>query len=309
MGSYLVVGASGYVGTRFVERLLDQGHRVRGVVRNNDSEKVERLAARGMVVWTGDVTRTESLHGVAEGVEYVYNLTSAFALETGPCRRTFVDGNRNLIGACSRSRSVRSYIFASSFAPYGDAVDALVDEDSLVAPTYALGEVMAEAELAVMDAVQQHHFPAIILRLAAIYGPGRDFIDIVRNSTLTIYGDGRNYLPHIHVEDLLTVLEQVAIAGQPGAIYNVGDDEPLRQIELYAEVRRRLGMLPPRTYSPETALHAGIDPSIVGRSLASVRMSNRRLKHDLNLALRYPSCWNWLNECLPLPLELEVAAS
>ncbi len=306
MGSYLIVGASGYVGMRFAEHLLAQGHRVRGAVRNPDTPAVERLAARGMVVWTADITRPDSLQGIADGIDYVYNLTSAFPLETGPCRRTFVAGNQHLIAACSRSRSVKAYIFASSFAPYADAGDAWVCEDSPIAPQYALGSVMADAELAVMQAVQQHHFPAIILRLAAIYGPGRDFIDAVRNSTLTIYGDGRNYVPHIHVDDLLAVLQAIATSGQPGAIYNVCDDEPLRQIDLFSEVRQRLGMLPPRTYSPETALHAGIDPSIVGRSLASVRMSNQRLKHDLALELRYPGCWHWLDERLPQLLELAV---
>jgi nucleoside-diphosphate-sugar epimerase len=165
---------------------------------------------------------------------------------------------------------------------------------------------MVEAEQTIMNVVRDHHFPAIILRVGNIYGPQRDFVDAVRNGTLTLIGDGRNYLSHIHIDDLLTALERVVEYGQPGAIYNVADDEPVRSIDLYSEVRQRLGMLPPRTYSSIKALQSGLDPSIVGRTSASVRLSNARLKHDLGLELRYPNYHAWLDEQLGIAQELET---
>lgn len=308
MAYYLIAGASGYVGSQLAERLLSRGHRVRGLVRNPDSPTVERLAARGMCVWIGDVTRAETLSGVADGVDYVYNLTSRLAIENGSVRRTYVDGNQNLIAACSRARSVRAYVFSSSVAPYGDAGDALVSEDHPVAPSFPLGEVLAEAERTIMGAAHDHRFPAIILRVAAIYGPGRDPVEAVESGMATIYGDGRNYVSHIHIADLVDVLERVAVDGQPGAIYNVGDDEPLRQIELLSEVRQRLGMVPPRTFSPAAALAAGLDPTVVGTLRASVRLDNRRLKHDLALTLRYPSIRAWLDERLPVDEVIALGA-
>jgi nucleoside-diphosphate-sugar epimerase len=274
---------------------------VRGLVRSPDSEAVEALAHRGMSVWTGDLTRPDSLVGVADGVEYVLNLTSRLAIENGSVRRTYVDGNQNLIAACSRSRSVRTYLFTSSVAPYGDAGDALVDEDHPVAPTYPLGEVLAEAERTILRAAREHRFPAI-------YGPGRDPVDAMVGGVATLYGDGRNYVSHIHLDDLLAVLERIPAEGQPGSVYNVGDDEPLRQADVHAELRQRLGMVPPRSFSPQAALAAGIDPSVVGMSVASVRLDNRRLKHDLGLTLRHPSVRAWLDERLPVEESVVVAA-
>lgn len=308
MAYYLIAGAAGYVGSQLAQRLLEQGHRVRGLVRNADTELVEHLAARGMVVWQGDLTRPETLVGIADGIDYVYNLTSRLVLENGSVERTFIAGNQNLIAACSRARSVRAYVFTSNAAVYGDAGEAWLNEDSPVAPTYPLGHVMAAAERAIMELVQRHHFPAIILRLGAIYGPGRDLVEAVEKGLVTIYGAGRNFVSHIHIDDLLPILEAIAPRGQPGGIYNVGDDEPLRMFELYALVRRRLGMLPPRTYSPEVALGAGLDPTIVGRSLASARLSNARLKDELGLALRYPSVLDWLDERLEV-LHEQVAVA
>lgn len=306
MGYYLIAGASGYVGSRLAERLLERGHRVRGLVRSAESAVVERLAARGMGVWVGDVTRPESLAGVADGVEVVYNLTSRLLIDHGLVRQTFVDGNQNLIAACSRARSVRAYLFASNVAPYGDAGDTLVNEDYPVTPSYPLGAVMVEAEQTIMRAVREHRFPAIILRLASIYGPGRDLVDAVEGGLATLYGDGRSFVSHIQIEDLLEVLERAATDGQPGAIYNVGDDVPTRQIDLHAALRQRLGMVPPRTFSPAAALRAGIDQNVIGMLTASVRLNNARLKHDLGIELRYPSYWAWLDERLPVEENIAV---
>jgi nucleoside-diphosphate-sugar epimerase len=312
MGRYLVVGASGYVGARLSELLLTQGHYVRGLVRDPDQDIAQRLAGQGMAVWQGDITQPESLVGVASGVEHVFNLTTGFILESGSLRRVFVEGNRNLIAACSRARTLRSYSFISSAAPYGDRGDAWLSEDSPAAPCYPLGHVMAEAEQAIMDLVRRHHFPAMILRSGTIYGPERDVVDTVLSGTATLIGDGRNFISRIHIDDLLTVLDRLALAGQPGAIYNVADDEPMRTAEFYGEVRHRLGMLPPRMFPKDAALFAGMDPSVVGMASSSARLSNRRIKDELGLRLRYPTFRDWLNERLgaligaPLPADQEL---
>jgi nucleoside-diphosphate-sugar epimerase len=270
-----------------------------------DDEAVERLAGMGMAVWQGDVTQPESLVGVANGVEYVYNLTSRSVLENGSVRRVFVDGNRNLIAACSRARTVRAYVFAGNAAPYGDQGDAWLTEDSPVAPCYPLGDVMIEAEQAIMELVRAHHFPAIILRIGTVYGPERDFVDAVLSGTATLIGDGANFVARIHIDDLLAMLDGVALRGQPGAIYNVADDEPARAAVLYGEVRQRLGMVPPRLFSKAGALFSGLDSSVVGMSSASARLSNARIKHDLDMTLRYPNFRVWLDQRLA-PLEREA---
>jgi nucleoside-diphosphate-sugar epimerase len=249
-----------------------------------------------MVVWTGDVTRPDTLVGIADGIDYVYNLTSRSVLSNGALRETLVAGNQHLIAACSRARRVRAYIFTSSGAPYGDAGPELVTEDTGVNPCCPLGQVMMEAEQAVMSLVQQHHFPAMILRLGRIYGPERDLLQGVLNHTATIFGDGDNYVSRIHIDDLLAVLEQMPLRGQPGAVYNIADDEPLRLSDLYHEIWQRFGIAPPQPYSREQALRSGLDPTIVEMSSASVRMSNARLKHDLGVNLRYPSYRAWLDE-------------
>ena len=299
MGRYLIAGAAGYVGSRLAEHLLARGHAVRGLVRDSESDAAQRLAARGAVIWQADLTQPDSLAGVAYGVEHVYNLTSRFVLENGSVRRLYVEGNRNLIAACSRSRTVRSYVFTGSTAPYGDRGDEWLTEDSAVAPSFPLAETMVAAEQVLLDAARRHGFPAIVVRSGAIYGPGRDPVETVRSGTATLIGDGRNFIAHIHVDDLVHILARLAEDGQPGAVYNAVDDEPVRAGEFFGTIRRRLGMVPPRVFPKEAALFAGIDPSVVGVASSSARVSNGRIRHELGVTLRYPSYRTWLDERLP----------
>lgn len=305
MGRFLIAGAAGYVGARLTARLLAQGHAVRGLVRDLESDTAQRLAALGAVIWQADLTTPEDLEGVAYNIDHVVNLTSRFVLENGSVRRLYVEGNRNLIAACSRSRSVRSYTFTSNTAVYGDHGDAWLTEDTRPAPSHPLAEALAAAELVLLDAAREHGFPAMILRCGTVYGPGRDPVEAVRGGTATLIGDGRNFMNHIQVDDLVALLERVAASGQPGAIYNAVDDEPARAAAFYGEIRRRLGMVPPRVFAREAALHAGIDPSVVGVASSSARASNRRIREELGATLQYPAFQTWLDERLPEHAELE----
>lgn len=308
MGRYLIAGAAGYVGSRLADHLLTSGHEVRGLVRTADRDVVQRLAARGMAVWEGDLTDPDSLVGVAHGIEHVFNLTTHTVLDDAQLTQVYVTGNRNLIAACSRSSSMRSYTFAGNVAPYGSCAAEWVTEATPAAPCYPLGDITYSAEQAIMGLVDQLRFPAIVLRIGSIYGPGRDFIAAVGSDTAALIGSGENYLPRVQIDDVIDILARVAEAGRPGAIYNVGDDDPTRAIDFYSTVRARLGMEPPSFVPTAAALSAGIHPSIVGMSAASVRLANERVKSELGIRLRYPSYLTWLNEQLPQPAAIEQDA-
>lgn len=80
---------------------------------------------------------------------------------------------------------------------------------------------------------------AIVLRVAGIYGPGRNPIDWVRTGRVT---PSRKYVNLIHVEDLASICLTALEHGKPGEAYNVSDGTPYLWSEICATAQQRWGV-------------------------------------------------------------------
>jgi hypothetical protein len=69
----------------------------------------------------------------------------------------------------------------------------------------------------------RREYGAIVLRVAGIYGPGRNPLDWIRTGKV---GPSRKYVNLIHVEDLAAICLLALDKGKPGEIYNVSDGTP-----------------------------------------------------------------------------------
>ncbi len=88
--------------------------------------------------------------------------------------------------------------------------------------------------------LREHH-GAIVLRVAGIYGPGRNPLDWIRSGRVTA---SRKYVNLIHVEDLATICLLALDKGKPGEAYNVSDGTPHTWNEIYATAQQRWGVPP-----------------------------------------------------------------
>ncbi|HLZ33967.1 MAG TPA: hypothetical protein VKP13_08110 [Nitrospira sp.] len=86
---------------------------------------------------------------------------------------------------------------------------------------------------------------AIVLRVAGIYGPGRNPLDWIRQGRV---GPSRKYVNLIHVEDLASICLAALKRGNPGEVYNVSDGVPYTWDEIYRTARDRwnLAWIPER---------------------------------------------------------------
>jgi hypothetical protein len=117
---------------------------------------------------------------------------------------------------------------------------------------------------------------AIVLRVAGIYGPGRNPLDWIRQGRV---GHSRKYVNLIHVEDLATICLAALEHGKPGEAYNVSDGTPRTWDEICATAQLRWGV---------TATAAKED------RFTGKRISNAKLRTDLGYALRYPDLYEAL---------------
>ena len=182
--------------------------------------------------------------------------------------------------------TVRWIGYLSATNVYGDRGGGWVDETTPVAPSGERGRRRVAAEAAWQDIGQRSAIPVQIFRLAGIYGPGRSALDALRAGTARRIVKPGQVFSRIHVADLAAALEAAMTRSAAGAIYNLCDDEPAPPEDVIAYAASLLGMPPPPLEDYATA---ALSPMARSFYDDSKRVSNRRLKDELGVTLRYPS--------------------
>ena len=172
--------------------------------------------------------------------------------------------------------------YLSTTGVYGDHGGDWVDETTPLTPATKRGIARVEAEAA-WAAIP--NLPLHIFRLAGIYGPGRGPFSKVRNGTARrIIKEGQVF-SRIHVADIARVLAASIAQPNPGAVYNVCDDDPAPPQDVIAYAAQLLNMPIPPAVDFETA-----DMSPMARSFyaESKKVRNDRIKNELGVELLYP---------------------
>jgi nucleoside-diphosphate-sugar epimerase len=190
----MITGASGYIGSWAVKELLEKGYTVRACVRDkNNAAKVQHLLnlakeTRGKLeLWEADLLKEGSFDAAATGCDAVFHMASPFTLRFKDAQNDLIKpalhGTKNVLGAASRSGTVRKVILTSSIvAVYGDNIDMKekglaefteADFNTTSTPThqpYAFSKVLAEKE-AWKTAEEQGQWKLVVMNPAFVMGP------------------------------------------------------------------------------------------------------------------------------------------
>lgn len=275
----LIVGC-GYLGLPLGERLAEAGHAVFGVRKAPGGE--EQLRQKRIEPLLADITDPESLNGLPGPFDWVVNCVSSTRGGEEVYRQVYLEGTRNLVRALAGS-GLDKYVFTSSTSVYGQTDGSLVEESSPTNPASATSRILVETERFLQEAARWQGFPAVVLRLAGIYGPGRGYLfHQYLKGEARIHGQGERWINMVHLEDVVEAAVAALEKGKGGEIYNVVDDEPVTQIEFYRWLAAELGKEPPPV--AEAAENAGRK-----RGLTHKRVANRKLKADLGCRFKYPT--------------------
>ena len=275
----LIVGC-GYVGLPLGAELVKQGHEVFGLRRSPGAEA--ELRSAGIKPLAGDITKADSLIPLPASYDWVVNCVSASGGGAEEYREVYLQSSRNLIEWLGAAPP-KKFVYTSSTSVYGQNDGSLVKESSPTEPAVETGKILVETERVLLEAVRARRFPAVILRLAGIYGPDRGywFKQYLKNEA-RIEGNGARLLNMIHRDDVAGAIIAALTSGRPGEVYNVVDDEPVSQLHFFQWLSGPLGKeLPPSV--PE-------DPVAVRkRGVTNKKISNRRLKMELGYQFKYPT--------------------
>ena len=128
--------------------------------------------------------------------------------------------------------------------------------------------------------------PLHIFRLPGIYGPGRGpFAKVLAGTARRIIKEGQVF-SRIHVEDIAQALLASMQRPNPGAIYNICDDDPAPPEDVIAYAAKLLGLAIPEAVAFEDAEMSDMARSFYAESK---RVRNDRIKDELGVTLLYPN--------------------
>jgi nucleoside-diphosphate-sugar epimerase len=274
----LIVGC-GYVGVPLGAEFVRLGHEVFGLRRNSAAEN--ELKAAGIRPLTGDVTKPDELQKLPREFDWVVNCVAAGG-DAENYREVYLQGTRNLIEWLAPNPP-KKFVYTGSTSVYGQNDGSQVKESSPTEPVSETSKILLETEKVLLDAAVQKKFPAVILRVAGIYGPDRGhwFKQFLKNEAF-IEGDGSRFLNMIHRDDLVGCIIAALKSGRAGEIYNAVDDEPVSQKNFFEWLAGTLGKYPPPSV-PENSVENR------KRGMTNKRVSNRKLKMELGCQFKHPN--------------------
>jgi len=264
----LITGATGRIGKHLVEALINQGEKVRALIREGmiENEQVE--------IFYGDLLNKEALKKAVEGVDVIYHL-AAIVDYTAPKELMFnvnVMGTRNLLEVTK----IRKFIYLSSTAVMGKKLKELpATEKTPCKPSNFYGETKFEAEKLVKEA------SGIIIRSADVLGPGfmegYDYvISHIEDGTMKVPGDGKNFIQWIHINDLVQALLLAKENGKPGEVYIVAGKEVKTLNDCFALLAKYLEVEPPKKHVSK----------FLATTMTNYRIFKSKIKREKPIAMK-----------------------
>jgi nucleoside-diphosphate-sugar epimerase len=275
----LIIGC-GYVGLPLGAELVRQGLEVFGLRRSAAASA--EMESAGIKPLVGDITQPDQLLRLPSHYDWVVDAVSASGGGLDQYRAVYLEGARHLIEWLGATPP-KKFVYTSSTGVYGQTDGSTVDETSPTETAAETARVLVETEGVLLEAALRRGFPAVILRLAGIYGPGRGYwLKQYLKGEARIQGDGGRYLNMIHRDDVVGVILAALRQGRPGQVYNAVDSEPVSQLALFAWLSEHFGGSLPPPVPTDTAIEGK-------RGLTNKRVVNRKLTTELGYLFKYPT--------------------
>jgi UDP-glucose 4-epimerase len=235
----LITGGLGFVGAAIAKRLLREG--VGGIVLFDMREELPEIlinekGKERLEIIPGDIRNPEHVTQAVAGCDYIFHeaglRVTRCAKEPRLAHEILVDGTFNVTLACIE-KNVKKLIHASSAIVYGEPRRLPLDEDHPTHDTTLYGICKVANENLLRSFRKQYGLDYIALRYFNIYGPGMNlfgpevevlirWLDRIDDGlSPLIFGDGKQTLDYIFIDDVVEANWKALISGQSGEVFNV----------------------------------------------------------------------------------------
>lgn len=257
----LVTGATGFTGGRLVTRLLDDGYRVRALVRPARSSRAESAVhdRTGVEVVDCDLSKVEDIRRavrVTPRPDIVFHVAAAFRHQHADFdyfRQVNVDATRSLVDAAIEV-GIPRFVHCSTVGVQGEIDDPPASEDYRARPGDIYQQTKLDGELEALAAVDRG-LNLSVIRPVGIYGPGDErFLKLFRaiaRRKMVVIGDGRTLYHLTHVDD---IVEGLVLAGTVdaavGEVFTIAGERYTTLNELFEIIADIADVPPPRIKIP-----------------------------------------------------------
>jgi nucleoside-diphosphate-sugar epimerase len=311
----LVTGASGFLGGRFVERLLlAEGVPFRAMAHQpGRSMRLARLPVD--IAWC-DLTQPEQVASAMEGCDVVVHCAYGASGMPAENRRVTVDGTQILADAAV-AQGVRRFIHISSIAVYSYSPPPNVTEATpLVRSRDAYCRDKVEAEEIIWERIRRRGLPGVVLRMGNIYGPFSGPWTIrplqhIRDGIACLVDEGFHDANMVFVDNAVeAILLAIREDGAVGQAFFITDD-PVSWQEFYGYYARWLEGIKLASVRQETVDQI-VHPSWSARLMSACRASWSEIllpifRFGLLQAVLSPSLGKWVSR-MAAPFSSEFKA-
>jgi nucleoside-diphosphate-sugar epimerase len=259
----LITGATGLLGGHLIKELQQRGEDIRALVL--PVENADRLEKQGVEVVRGDITDASTLEPAVKDVELVFHLAGMMGVwrPLVNYRLVNVTGSENLYKTAQKA-GVRRYIHTSSHTVYGLGYGRFLTEKDALRPDpdpYSLTK--AEGDRMMRRLMLNSEVETTILRPGTFFGPGDRLhfgrmAQKMKDGKGVIIGRGDNALPFCYVTDVVQGFLLAAYhENAPGNVYNITNDHPLTQLEMFNAIADAVDGVRPTRHLPYLPIYYG----------------------------------------------------
>ena len=222
--SVLVTGATGFIGSRLVEELINKGYDVTSLIRKGKEGNL-----KSNIIY-GDVT-DEKIDFKDLEFDCVFHLASHTPLEKNKkiLEKVNLEGTKKLF---QEIKSItKSIIYISGLGVYGETGETVIDESQNYNPNTNFVKIRLDAEKYLKDNSGEHKIDFAVVHFGDVYGPGGWFYEMLvkrlKKNTFRMPKGGNYYKGFVHVEDavgsMIAILEKQAF----GESFIIADSMPV----------------------------------------------------------------------------------
>ncbi len=289
----LITGAAGFLGSALANKLVAEGHTVRGV---DDLSTGDPQVLHPDIHFTrGDVKDRPKLWTLMQDVDCVYHLAARVLvpeslLYPGEYNEVNVGGTVTLMEAM-RDVGVRRVVLISSGSVYGNQSRQPVRETFTPDPRspYAVSKLAAEYYVHTIGSLWG--IETVSLRVFNAYGPGQHIPPVhapvipyflrqaLQHGTLVVHGDGKQTRDYVFVDDVVTAMISASTAPDiTGRVINVGSGYDTSVRELLKQIVQVTNTSPEIVYNPRT-------DSGPSRMCADLKLAKEKLNYAPSISL------------------------